>query len=109
MSKRPKELLFIGGQTGPKGMSRILDLKMGDELAGCEVIYIMWYHKYRCFIITESKKHWNIHHYVSDTKEVRYFKDKAYPNNLYTYKILSKANIELKELLIKLVSKIKSI
>ena len=55
------QLPFIGG-VASKGMPRITEIVMGDELAGGDVVFIMWYTKSRCFIITEVQKYWNIHH-----------------------------------------------
>lgn len=105
--KEPKQIPFIGGHSGPVGMGRITKIQMGDELAGGEVVAILWYSKYRAFIVCEHKKYFDIHHYRSDTTVMREFKGREYPDNLYTYKTLSKKDFDLKNLMIKLVSKIK--
>lgn len=108
MARKNKNTLpFIGGHPGPKNLPRITEIKMGDELAGGEVVAILWYSKFRALIICEHEKYWDIHHYRSDTKTYREFKGHQYPDNLYTYKTLSKDDFDLKNLLSKLVSKIK--
>lgn len=108
MSKKSKkELPFIGGAPGPKSMPRIEAIQIGDELAGGKVKCIFWYRKHKCFIICQHSKYWDIHHYRSDTKKTREFKGKTYADNLYTYKTLSRAEYDLKDILYKLVSIIK--
>lgn len=104
--KSSKEPMSIRGLDGRHSLPRVSSIQMGDELAGGEVVAILWYNKFRAFIVCEHKKYWDIHHYRSNTTKMRKFKSKSYPDNLYTYKTLSKKDFDLKNLLIKLISKI---
>lgn len=113
MSKRRKakqeseSIPLITGQNGPTGMRLITDIRIGTELGGGILVSILWYTKFRCLLITEHKKEWVILHYVSDTVKKRKFNGLSFHDNLREYKRLNKKNYDLRDLLIKLVYKIK--
>lgn len=83
------------------------ELTLGDELAGGIIVFTIQYQKSRAFIITEHPKHWNIHHYRPDTHLTREFKGRIFPDNLYTYAIVSKNDLDLQSLVLKLLRKMK--
>jgi hypothetical protein len=99
--------LRITGSIGPNDLEKIRLIEMGDEIGGGKVVAILWYRKFRCAIVTETKEHYNIHLYKSDTIKTILINTRKHLKVIYTYKILLKSKYDLKDILSKFVLKIR--
>lgn len=109
MSNKDKrrEIAKVGGQAGSHNLEGFTEIRMNCEIGGGQVESILWYHKHRCFIITNHGKRWHVLQYRSDTSQTREFEGRRYIDSLRLVKKVRKDDYTIDSLLKKLLGKLR--